>query len=255
MSTLQLQQLGPILSGWQAKLQGDLDQIRQGFEVRMTQFPPAAGVTFEVENVDGIPAIWCVPSNAVKDRILLYLHGGGYVVGSARAYKPMASEIAVRLKARVLIPDYRLAPEHPYPAALEDAVKAYRWLIGKGTISMAGDSCGGGLTIASLVAARDAGLPMPVGAALLSPWADLGVSGDSATTKAGEDVLLSAEALKGMAGAIPLASRPAPARPGLMYGATSCRRGSMCGTHIRRCWTRAERRWMTPRRSWQHFIE
>ena len=167
----------------------------------MTQFPPAAGVTFEVENVDGIPAIWCVPSNAVKDRILLYLHGGGYVVGSARAYKPMASEIAVRLKARVLIPDYRLAPEHPYPAALEDAVKAYRWLIGKGTISMAGDSCGGGLTIASLVAARDAGLPMPVGAALLSPWADLGVSGDSATTKAGEDVLLSAEALKGMAGA------------------------------------------------------
>jgi len=185
-------------------MEGDIPQLRRGFEEMLTQFPPVPGVTFEEENLDGIPGIWCVPADAVKDRVLLYLHGGGYVLGSPTAYKQLASQIATRLKARVLVPDYRLAPEHPYPAALEDATKAYKWLLNQGaakSIALAGDSCGGGLTVATLVAARDAGLPTPVGAVLISPWADLGVTGESATTKTGEDTILSPDALRGMAGA------------------------------------------------------
>jgi acetyl esterase/lipase len=107
------------------------------------------------------------------------------------------------MKARVLVPDYRLAPENPYPAAHEDAVQAYRWLLDRGTpassIAMAGDSCGGGLTVAAMVAIRDAGLPLPIGAVLISPWADLEVSSQSFTSKATEDPLLNAEGLQGMA--------------------------------------------------------
>jgi acetyl esterase/lipase len=137
--------------------------------------------------------------------VLLYLHGGGYAIGSSKAYSPLASELASRLKGRVLVPDYRLAPENPYPAALEDGLSAYRWLLARGTpagsIALAGDSCGGGLTVATMVAIRDAGLPMPVGAALISPWADLEVASDSITSKAGEDFVLSGEMLRGMAGA------------------------------------------------------
>jgi epsilon-lactone hydrolase len=202
MSSLQLEKLGPILAANKSKMEGDLDQIRRGFEEMLTQFPPAPGVVFKEESLDGLPGIWCVPPDAAESGVLLYLHGGGYVVGSAKAYTTMVSWLAARLKARVLILDYRLAPENPYPAAPEDALKAYRWLLKQGKpIAIAGDSCGGGLTIATMVAARDAGLPMPAAAALLSPWADLEVTGDSATTKAGEDFILTTEALHGMAGA------------------------------------------------------
>jgi acetyl esterase/lipase len=137
--------------------------------------------------------------------MLLYLHGGGYMIGSSKAYGPLTSELASRLGARVLVPDYRLAPENPYPAALDDAVRAYRWLLGHGvtpqTIAIAGDSCGGGLTVATMAAIRDAGLPLPVGATIISPWADMEGSGQSMTSKAGEDLLITADGLHGMAGA------------------------------------------------------
>ena len=205
MSTAQLERLRPALAEGKSRLAGDLDQVRRGFEEMLTQFPPARDVTFEQQMVNGIPATWCIPSGAVKGRVLLYLHGGGYVVGSAKAYRPMASEFASRLKARVLVPDYRLAPENPFPAAHEDAVAAYRWLLSQGiapqSIALAGDSCGGGLTVATLVAIRDAGLPLPVGAAVISPWADLDVAGESAAPKTQHDPVLEVEGLKGMAGA------------------------------------------------------
>ena len=212
MSTLQLERLRPILAESKAKFAGDLDQIRRAFEEMLTKFPPVPGVAFESESAGGVPACWCIPTETVQGRVLLYLHGGGYVVGSARAYRTMASELASRLKTRVLIPDYRLAPENPFPAAVEDAVAVYRWLIDQGiapqSIALAGDSCGGGLTIACLSAARDAGLPLPAGGVIISPWVDLEVTGESGVSKAQEDPILEVAGLKGMAGAYLGAASP-----------------------------------------------
>jgi monoterpene epsilon-lactone hydrolase len=212
MSLLQLEQLQSVLAADKARFAGDLDQIRRGFEEMLTQFPPAPGVEFKEETVGGIPAVWCIPSDAVKGRTLLYLHGGGYVVGSANAYRLFVSHLATRLKARVLVPEYRLAPENPFPAAFEDAVAAYRWLLNQGiapqSLAIAGDSCGGGLTIATLATARDAGLPMPAGAFVISPWVDLEVTGESGISKAKEDNVLEVAALQGMAGAYLGATSP-----------------------------------------------
>jgi epsilon-lactone hydrolase len=205
MSTLQLEQLRPVLAANKATMTGTLEQIRQAFEKMLTQSPVAPGVVFEAETAGGLPATWCIPSQAVRGQVLLYLHGGGYVIGNPTAYRPMGSEFASRLKTRVLIPDYRLAPENPFPAALDDALKVYRWLldqkIAPKSIVLAGDSCGGGLTVATLVAIRDAGLPLPAGAAVISPWADLEVNSDSFVSKAKEDPLIEAEGLRGMAAA------------------------------------------------------
>lgn len=206
MSKAQLQQLRSRFAERGSALDApDIAQIRQGFDEMLSQFPPAPGVTFEHADLNGIPARWCIPSQITDARVLLYLHGGGYMVGSSTGYGPLASQLASRLKARVLIPDYRLAPENPYPAALEDAVRVYSWLLENGvaphSLTLAGDSCGGGLTLATMVAARDAGLPMPTGAAILSAWADLEAASDSITSKAGEDPLLKVDDLRGMAGA------------------------------------------------------
>jgi monoterpene epsilon-lactone hydrolase len=205
MSTQQLQQLRPALVANKAKLTGTLDQIRQGFEEMLTESPVVPGIAFEQETAGGVAASWCIPPRAVDGQVLLYLHGGGYVIGNSRAYRPMGSEFASRLRTRVLIPDYRLAPENPFPAALDDALKVYRWLLDQKTaasaIALAGDSCGGGLTVATLAAIRDAGLPMPAGAAVISPWADLEVNSDSLVSKAKEDLLIDAEGLRQMAAA------------------------------------------------------
>lgn len=213
MSSLQLQQLRSQLAAGRSKLElSDINEVRRGFEEMLNQFPPAVGVRFEQANLDGIPASWCIPSEVAQSRVLLYLHGGGYVVGSPKAYGPLASELAWRLKARVLVPDYRLAPENPYPAALEDAVRSYRWLLDQHvsarSIVVAGDSCGGGLTVATLAAIRDAGLPLPLGAAIISPWTDLEVASESFTSKAAEDPILNADGLRGMAGAYLGATSP-----------------------------------------------
>ncbi|HEY2383068.1 MAG TPA: alpha/beta hydrolase [Terriglobia bacterium] len=216
MGKAQLEQLRPILAQYKSKMVGDIPQIRNAFDEMLMQAPIPPGVAFEQQSVSGIPASWCIPSQAVDGRVLLYLHGGGYVIGSAKAYRPMGSEFAVRLKSCVLIPDYRLAPENPFPAALEDAVCVYRWLIDQGTnpksIVVAGDSCGGGLTVATLAAVRDLGLPLPAGAAVISPWVDLDVRSDSLTSKARQDPLIEADGLREMAGAY-LGATP-PRTPG-----------------------------------------
>jgi len=152
----------------------------------------------------GVPGRWLTPPGASTDAVLLYLHGGGYQVGSVRSHGELAARLARATGVRALIVDYRLAPEAPFPAALDDALAAYRWLledqgVPAGSIVLAGDSAGGGLVAATLVAARDRGLPLPASAALLSPWADLTGSGDSMVTNAGADPILSAEVLAEMA--------------------------------------------------------
>ena len=131
--------------------------------------------------------------------VLLYFHGGCYVFGGLNGHRDVAWRLAEAGDVRVLLVDYRLAPEHPFPAALEDAIECYRWLLAQGTtpdnIAIGGDSAGGGLSVATLVNIKNLGMPMPNCSILLSPWTDLSLSGDSIGANADSDVMLTAGAL------------------------------------------------------------
>jgi acetyl esterase/lipase len=131
---------------------------------------------------------------------VLYLHGGGYCLGSLASHRALVARLSAEAKARVLSVDYRLAPEHPYPAAVDDAVAAYRWLLSEGVaadrIAIAGDSAGGGLTLATLLALKDAGDALPAAAVPLSPWTDLEGTGESVRTRAAVDLMIQADRLK-----------------------------------------------------------
>ena len=157
----------------------------------------------ESVNADGVPAEWLATSGADISRVLLYLHGGGYVMGSINTHRALVAGLSAAAGARCLSLDYRLAPEYPFPAAVDDAVKGYRWLlrqnIAPGLIAIGGDSAGGGLTIATLVALKDAGIPLPCAAIALSPWVDLEGTGESMVTKADVDPMVEKEGLLGIA--------------------------------------------------------
>lgn len=150
----------------------------------------------------GVPAEWFTPSGVREDQALLYLHGGGYVMGSVETHRSLIDDIASATGCRALALNYRLAPEHPFPAPVEDATAGYRWLLAQGVaaenIVIAGDSAGGGLTAATLLALRDAGDPLPAGAALLSPWVDLEGTGASCETRAEQDPMIHPIGLRGM---------------------------------------------------------
>ena len=149
------------------------------------------GVVFEPLVVEGIPAAWLVPEGADSDQVILYLHGGAYVVGSIRSYWKLAARIAGAAGCRALVVEYRLAPENQYPAAIEDAVNAYHWLLRQGyqpdRIVIAGDSAGGALAAATLVSLRDSGDPLPAAAIMLSPWVNLEATGETIKTNARTD--------------------------------------------------------------------
>lgn len=157
----------------------------------MAALPVAQDVSFEPAQLGGVAALAVRAPGARNDAVLLYLHGGGYVIGSPQDYRALTADMARSSGLGTLVIDYRLAPEAAFPAAVDDTVAAYRALLDQGfpasSVVLAGDSAGGGLAVAMLVAARDAGLPMPAGAALISPWADLGCTAVSMTTKAAED--------------------------------------------------------------------
>lgn len=158
------------------------------------------GIRSEAVDVAGMPAVWLMPDGAADDRVLLYLHGGGYVIGNINSHRGMVSQIAIASGCRALMIEYRLAPEHMFPAAVDDAVAAYRWLLSEGykpeRIAFAGDSAGGGLTAAALVALRDSGDPLPAAAMMLSPWADLEVTGGSSKSVGWKDPMLSVKSLR-----------------------------------------------------------
>ena len=149
----------------------------------------------EIDRIDQpVQGEW-VSSRAGSDnsRLLYYLHGGGYVSGSARDYRPITATLARHLRARVFALDYRLAPEHPFPAALEDAVAGYRWLISSGIeprlISVAGDSAGGGLALALVMKLRELNEPLPSSVVCLSPWTDMVGTGESILANSESDPL------------------------------------------------------------------
>ena len=145
-------------------------------------------------SANGVPAEWSTSPTADPARAILFLHGGGYISGSIESHRPLATEIGREAGARTLALGYRRAPEHPFPAALEDTVSGYRFLLEQGIaphhIAVAGDSAGGGLTIALMVAARDRGLPLPSCGWCISPWVDLENDGATMETKAAVDPLI-----------------------------------------------------------------
>jgi epsilon-lactone hydrolase len=165
--------------------------------------PP--GIAFAPGTIDRVPVEWVIPEGIESGPIFLHFHGGGYVLGNPAASRPLTSALANALKARVLSVDYRLAPECPFPAAVGDALAVYRELLAIGqppsAIAVGGESAGGGLAIATLVAAREHGLPMPAAAVALSPWVDMRCNATSFTTKAATDPLLTRRSLKEMADA------------------------------------------------------
>jgi monoterpene epsilon-lactone hydrolase len=155
------------------------------------------GITVEVTTLGGIACRKLSPRGADPTRHLLYLHGGAYITGSSRSHTALAGQIGNAAAATVWLLDYRLAPEHPFPAGRDDALAAYRALLDSGVaadcIAIAGDSAGGGLTLATTLAIRDAQWPMPAALALLSPWTDLTLSGASIQRKAAVEPMLNAE--------------------------------------------------------------
>lgn len=151
----------------------------------------ARGVDVEQAQIAGIDVDWLRPKNARQDKVIYYLHGGAYVLGSRRTHRQLVSHMARAAGVVAVLPEYRLAPEHPFPAGLDDAVAVYRGLLkagfDAGDIIISGDSAGGGLTAATLLALRHAGVPLPAAAVLLSPFLDVTRSGESATTRADRD--------------------------------------------------------------------
>jgi monoterpene epsilon-lactone hydrolase len=169
-----------------------LDQVR-------AEFAPAGQIHLIPDDVlvtdvvaGDVSAYWIVAPGADTSRVLLYLHGGGYQLGSLRSHGELAARLGRATGMRVLAVEYRLAPEHPFPAAFDDVLAVWRWLrnnqgVAAGSIAVAGDSAGGGLALALQVALRDRGEQLPAAAILMSPWTDLTVSGASITERAGED--------------------------------------------------------------------
>ena len=180
-----------------------LNQIREKYLDGMKQLPIPAGVQFRSVNMGGVPGTLATPDEGVGDRVMLYIHGGAYIIGAPACYHGLAAAFALGLNARVLMPDYRLAPEYPFPTPVEDVLASYRWLLDNGhdprSIVFAGDSAGGAMTVAVMVMARDAGLPLPAAGAALSPWANLEHTGQSMTSRDGVDPTTTKAALDAMA--------------------------------------------------------
>ena len=177
-----------------------LDERRARMEDIGTRFPAPQSASINPVKIAERPAEWVCDPDTDDGRVMLYVHGGGYVQGSLASHRNLVFEIARSMKGKVLNLDYRLAPEHPFPAAVEDTVNAWAELLEMGIdpkkASFGGDSAGGGLVIAALVSARDKGLPMPSCACCISPWTDLVGSGRTMDTKALEDPMVNRAALK-----------------------------------------------------------
>jgi acetyl esterase/lipase len=158
------------------------------------------GFVIEKFEAAGLHCAWIRPARTDRRKVVLHLHGGGYVTGSIESYLMMCIPMAQTLGLSILLPEYRLAPEHPFPAALEDAQNIYHWLLAQGyqpgEIIISGDSAGGGLALATILALRDAGQPLPAGIVCISPWVDLMLSGHSHITQAKSDPILTTSVLR-----------------------------------------------------------
>ena len=200
MSEKQKADLDALLRQAPLDLNSDAVTLRAAFEAIMQYVPIAPDVRTARTELGGVDALEVTIDGIEPENVILYFHGGVYVIGSAQATVPLTSDLARRTGAKVITVDYRLAPENPYPAAVEDARSAYEWLISQGvdpsTIAMAGESAGGGLVAATLLALRDDGRPLPSSALLMSPYVDLTLSGSTIEDRAAVDVVLTPEGLR-----------------------------------------------------------
>lgn len=186
-----------------AFLASSVDEQRAGWDQFGAAAPLPPGVVVQGVDAGGVAAEWVRAPRARPGRVVEYLHGGGYVIGSPSSHRHLAARLSAAAEASVLLVDYRRAPEHPYPAALDDATAAWRWLVsqepGPSSACMAGDSAGAGLALSTAMVLRDAGERVPVAVVCFSPWVDLSGSGESVVTRAEDDVVISAEWGKAMA--------------------------------------------------------
>jgi epsilon-lactone hydrolase len=177
-----------------------LEGTRRYVDAMLAMEPVASDIRVESIEVGGIPAEVVTAPDADATRTLLYFHGGGFAFGSPRGYRPLTARLARAFGGRAVVVDYRLAPEHPFPAGADDCLAACRALLATlrdaRRLVLAGDSAGGALVVATLVSLRDAGEPLPAAAALLSPWVDLEGTGESMTTRAALDPIVQREGVQ-----------------------------------------------------------
>jgi acetyl esterase/lipase len=194
MSSFRAKLVRAVTGAWFARLDArtaNVQRLRSGWDAMSKRARTASGVVMTQETLAGMYCEWLTPTESEPGKVLLYFHGGAYLMGSCATHRKLVSYVARACRVRALMIEYRLAPEHPFPAAVDDAMAAYNALIEQGysgaDILVAGDSAGGGLTMALLLSLRDAAQELPAGALLLSPWLDLTSSGESARTRADQD--------------------------------------------------------------------
>ena len=186
-----LRDLGPVLTGENKSV--SLAEIRARYSKMLAQNPAPAGITFEDVVIGGIPGQLATPDVLRTDAVVVYIHGGAYIVGEPAGYHGIGGNLAKTMGAKVFLPDYRLAPEHPFPAPIDDTLRFYKGLLDEGypakKIVFAGESAGGAMTVTVMVAARNSGLALPAGGVAISPWANLEHTGISMTNRETIDLL------------------------------------------------------------------
>lgn len=186
-----LSDLVPVLKGIDTTTK--MSDIRDAYAKMLGQNQPPAGVRFEAVDMGGVPATLVTPDELKTDAVLMYIHGGAYIVGRPAGYHGIGGNYAKMLGARVYMPDYRLAPEHQFPAPIDDTLRAYEWLleqnIAASKIAFAGESAGGAMVVSVMVAAKSKGLPLPAVGSSISPWANLEHTGVSMSNREGLDPL------------------------------------------------------------------
>lgn len=189
--------LRDLYAGWLQRLganpEMDIDTVRDIFEEWHLPTLEAPGVAYENVNAGSTPAIWCTPQGAATDRVLLYFHGGGCVVGSMYSHRKLAGHLAKAAGVRALIIDFRRAPESSFPSQIDEGVAVYQWLVGQGIepghIATIGDSAGGNLAITVPLKLRDLGLPLPGAIVPISPWIDMELSLEEFESRATTDAI------------------------------------------------------------------
>lgn len=199
MPSIESENIKERYASWAARLAAgpgmDIATVRNIFEEWHLPTVEPERVMYAEVDAGGVPAMWCIPEGCAEDRVLLYAHGGGGVVGSMHTHRKLVGHLAKAAGTRALVPDYRLAPEHPFPAGVEDCVAAYRWLLEQGIepahVATAGDSAGGNLAVGSSLKLREQGEDLPAAIIALSPYLDMELSGAAMEANEATEALVS----------------------------------------------------------------